>query len=177
MMSSPKWPQGARLLIDAEQIDEAMAAQAKRIETLISNDQEVTLMALMNGGVLPAVSLVQKLQSPIKLDYVHATRYREERTGRDLQWVRRPEKVSGTVVVVDDIFDEGYTMAAVKASLLASGATRVITVVAVKKMHDRGLPRDWVDDAALEVPDEYVFGFGMDLDGLWRQLDSIWSVS
>ena len=91
MMSSPKWPQGARLLLDAEQIDEAMAA--------------------------------------------------------------------------------------VKEALLASGASRVITVVAVKKMHDRGLPRDWVDDAALEVPDEYVFGFGMDLDGLWRQLDTIWSVS
>lgn len=177
MIDSPKWPVGARLLFDAKTIGEALDAQARRLEAMVGDDAPVTLVVLMNGGAIPATELAKRLSFPFRLDYVHATRYQEARSGQELHWIRRPEALSGTVVVVDDIFDEGHTMAAVKEALLEAGAERVITVAAVRKAHERGLPRDWIDDYALEVPDEYVFGFGMDVDGLWRQLDSIWSVS
>jgi len=173
----PLWPKNARLVFDAPTLSNALDAQAVRIQEVLKGDENVTLMALMNGGMIPAAQLARRLSMPLRFDYVHATRYREARKGKDLQWVRRPEALSGTVVLVDDIFDEGHTMDAVKQSLIEAGAGRVVTVVAVRKQHDRGLPREWVDDAALEVPDEYVFGFGMDIDGLWRGLDSIWSVS
>lgn len=177
MIDHPLWPEDARLVYDKAQIDEAIEQQAKRLTERLAGHEHVTLMALMNGGMMPAMALANKLSMPLRFDYVHATRYREQREGADLQWVRRPGPLSGTVVLVDDIFDEGHTMDQVKTCLLEQGAEQVITVVAVLKAHDRGLARDWVDDAALVVPDEYVFGFGMDIDGLWRQLDSIWSVS
>ena len=175
--ASRDWPSSARRLYDSHAISKALDEQAKRLASQVAEGEEVTLMALMNGGLMPAAELAKRLCFPFRFDYLHATRYREARVGQDLHWIRKPSKVSGTVIVVDDIFDEGYTMAAVKEALEEAGADRVLTIVAVRKQHERGLPRDWVDDFALEVPDEYVFGFGMDLDGLWRQLDSIWSVS
>ncbi len=177
MIDHPQWPDQARLIFDADTIADALDAQAVRLAKRLEGADEVTLMALMNGGMIPAAELMKRLSLPMRMDYVHATRYREARSGGELDWVRLPERLSGTVVLVDDIFDEGHTMAAVKKALLEAGAEDVVTVAAVRKQHDRGLSRDWVDDAALEVPDEYVFGFGMDIDGLWRQLDSIWSVS
>ncbi len=176
MTDRTHWPEGAKQLLDRAAIQDALDAQAKRLTQRLADAKEVTVMALMTGGMIPATALARRLQLPLKLDYVHATRYRDQRTGQDLQWVRAPEAISGVVVLVDDIFDEGETMSQVKAHLLAVGADQVITVVAVIKDHARGLPRDWVDDAAMRVPDEYVFGFGMDLDGFWRQLDGIWSV-
>lgn len=176
MIQSQWWPENAKLLYDKAAIDEAMDQQAKRLMEKLSDAHPITIIALMNGGMIPATRLASRLPMAVRFDYVHATRYREARHGQDLQWIRRPEAVSGQLVLVDDIFDEGYTMAAVKEALEIAGAERVWTVAAVMKSHDRGLPRDWIDDAALMVPDEYVFGFGMDIDGLWRQLESIWSV-
>lgn len=177
MIDHPQWPDNARLIFDVQTIGDALDAQAIRLTQRLEGIDEITLMALMNGGMIPAAELIKRLPVPMRMDYVHATRYREARRGGALDWVRLPKSLSGTVVLVDDIFDEGHTMAAVKAALLDAGADDVITVAAVRKQHDRGLPRDWVDDVALDVPDEYVFGFGMDIDGLWRQLGSIWSVS
>lgn len=177
MIDHPQWPDNARLICDVQTIGDALDAQAIRLTQRLEGIDEITLMALMNGGMIPAAELIKRLPVPMRMDYVHATRYREARRGGALDWVRLPKSLSGTVVLVDDIFDEGHTMAAVKAALLDAGADDVITVAAVRKQHDRGLPRDWVDDVALDVPDEYVFGFGMDIDGLWRQLGSIWSVS
>lgn len=177
MIDHLQWPDNARLIFDVQTIGDALDAQAIRLTQRLEGIDEITLMALMNGGMIPAAELIKRLPVPMRMDYVHATRYREARRGGALDWVRLPKSLSGTVVLVDDIFDEGHTMAAVKAALLDAGADDVITVAAVRKQHDRGLPRDWVDDVALDVPDEYVFGFGMDIDGLWRQLGSIWSVS
>ena len=177
MIDHPKWPENARQVFDASTIREALDAQAMRLAERLQGAENIILMALMNGGMIPAAELMKRLPIPMRMDYAHATRYREGRRGGELDWVRLPSQLSGTVVLVDDIFDEGHTMAAVKARLLDAGADEVITVATVRKLHDRGLSRDWVDDVALDVPDEYVFGFGMDIDGLWRQLDSIWSVS
>lgn len=177
MINHPQWPENAREVFDAHTISEALDAQANRLAERLVGVDNITLMALMNGGMIPAAELMKRLPIPMRMDYVHATRYREGRRGGELDWVRLPSNLSGTVVLVDDIFDEGHTLAAVKAALLEAGAGQVITVTTVRKRHDRGLPREWVDDVALDVPDEYVFGFGMDIDGLWRQLDSIWSVS
>ncbi len=177
MNTHPSWPSGAKLIFDAPTIAQAMDRQAERINQALLDKDPVTLVALMNGGLIPAAELARRLTAPVRFDYVHATRYREAREGQDLQWVRRPGSIKGPVLLVDDIFDEGHTMAAVKQALIEAGAESVMTVAAVRKLHDRGLPRDWIDDVALDVPDEYVFGFGMDIDGLWRGLDSIWSVS
>ncbi|MGY6555370.1 MAG: phosphoribosyltransferase family protein [Wenzhouxiangella sp.] len=170
------WPQGAERLLDSGQVQRALDQQAERLAQRLAGHDRVTLMVLMNGGMYPAIELARRLRRPILMDHVHATRYRGATRGGELQWGRWPSVVEGSILLVDDIFDEGYTLQAVRDKLLAEGAEAVVTAVLTRKAHDRGLPRDWVDDAALTVPDRYVFGCGMDCNGYWRQLEEIWAL-
>ncbi len=172
------WPEEAELVVTAERVSAALDQQARRLETALPSDQTVTVVVLMNGGMYPAVELTRRIRRPLRIEYVHATRYRGKKTGGDIDWVHVPdrERLRGHILLVDDIFDEGYTMDAVRKRLLADGVAGLTTAVLALKQHDRGLARDRVDDFALEVPDRYVFGCGMDLHGYWRQLDEIWAV-
>jgi len=174
--SLPHWPVGAYKVLDQATIQAGMDELARRVDAQLGDDEPITVMAIMNGGLIPAADLVRRLQRPLKMDYVHATRYRNERFGSELDWRRWPDSIQGTIVLVDDIFDEGHTMAAVRERLMDEGATRVITAVAACKQHDRGLARDWVDAYGFVLPDAYVFGYGLDYQGLWRQLDEIWAL-
>lgn len=171
-----RWPDDAERLLSSEQVARALDEQADRLEQRLADHDRVTVMVLMNGGLYPAVELARRMQRPLLFDHVHATRYRGATSGGELHWGRWPSAVEGTILLVDDILDEGYTLKAVREKLLQSGAEAVITAVLTVKQHHRGLPRDWVDDAALAVPDRYVFGCGMDWHGYWRQLDEIWAL-
>lgn len=171
-----RWPVQAERILDAGAIARALDAQAARLIERLRQYDRVTLMALMNGGLYPTVELARRMDRPLLMDHLHATRYRGRTSGGELHWGRMPTSVAGTILLVDDIFDEGYTLKAVREKLLHDGAEQVLTAVLTVKAHDRGLPRDWVDDAALQVPDRYVFGCGMDWHGYWRQLDEIWAL-
>jgi hypoxanthine phosphoribosyltransferase len=175
-MNTERWPENAEVLISRERVAGALDQQARRLELRLADVTNLTLMILMNGGLYPGLELARRLHRPFRLDYVHATRYRDQLEGGQLRWDRWPSRVEGTILLVDDIFDEGLTLQAVKQRLMDDGAEAVLTVTLTTKQHDRGLPRDWVDDAALEVPDRYVFGCGMDWHGYWRQLDDIWAI-
>ena len=135
------WPAGAELLIAVDQVAAALDQQAARLEHRLKDHDRVTLMVLMNGGLYPSVELARRIQRPILMDHVHATRYRGATRGGDLHWGRWPSLVEGTILLVDDIFDEGYTLQAVREKLLEDGADAVITVVLALKQHQRGLPR------------------------------------
>ena len=171
-----RWPVGSDLILSALEVGHALDRQAERLMDWLGPRDAVTMVVLMNGGLYPAVELAKRLNFPFAMDHVHATRYRGATRGGELHWGRWPDVVEGSVVLVDDIFDEGHTLEAVRDRLLADGAEEVRTVVLALKDHGRGLPRDWVDDFALTVPDRYVFGCGMDWQGYWRQLDDIWAL-
>ncbi len=172
------WPEGAQRIIDARTVAQALDRQAERLERRMGGEPALVL-AVMTGGMYPAVELSRRLKLPLRLDYVHATRYRGGTSGGEVDWVRKLDRLpmDRPVVLVDDIFDEGYTLEAIATHLLHLGVPELITAVLCRKMHDRGLPRDSVSDWALEVPDRYVFGCGMDYHGYWRQLDEIWALT
>jgi hypoxanthine phosphoribosyltransferase len=171
-----QWPTGAECLIPPVEVARALDAQAARLARRLEGCSDLTLMVLMNGGMWPALELARRLDRPFRLDHVQASRYREALAGAEIQWGRWPERIAGTIVLVDDIFDEGHTMDAVARRLVDDGADEVITVAMALKQHERGLSRNHVDDFAFEVPDRYVFGCGMDWKGLWRQLDGVWAI-
>lgn len=172
-----EFPAGADELYDEAAVAEAMDGMAARLEAGLA-EGPVCLWAVMNGGMYPAVDLSRRLQRPLTLDYVHASRYRGATSGGQVQWLHWPEAlpVEGTVILVDDIFDEGHTLAAIRERLATATSARVITAVLARKRHRRGLDRGWVDLHALEVPDRYVFGCGMDYQEHWRHLKGIWAL-
>jgi hypoxanthine phosphoribosyltransferase len=165
----------ADLLHHQSAVEQAMDAMAERISADLA-DSDPILMCVMNGGIVPTGMLMSRLHFPLRLDYLHATRYRERTSGTDLQWKKHHDTdISGrTVLVIDDILDEGYTLQAIIAYCRAQGAAEVRSAVLAHKLHDRGVELQ-ADYVALTVPDRYVFGYGMDYKGYWRNAPGIYA--
>ena len=162
-------------LYDAAAIEAAIIDMAARMNRDLAG-QDPLLLCVMNGGLVPTGRLLPHLDGPLRVDYLHATRYRDTTQGHGLEWQRTPQRSlrGETVVIIDDILDEGYTLEAVMAHCREAGARAVHTAVLTRKQHDRGvdLQADWV---GLEVPDRYVFGAGMDYRGYWRNAAGIYA--
>ena len=136
---------------------------------------EPLFLSVMNGAMIPGTWLSTRLKFPIQMDYVHATRYASGTRGGIIDFRAKPSKsVEGRdVILFDDIYDEGYTLEAIRDWCIARGAKSVVSVALVRKIHDRGLSRDWLDYFGLDVPDVYIFGCGMDAYEYWRELNEI----
>ena len=140
-------------------------------------DKNPLVLCVMTGGVIFTGQLLPRLNFPLDLDYLHVTRYGQDTQGGKLSWRSAPwTSVKGrTVLVVDDILDEGVTLAAVKDSLTHLGAAEVLLAVFVEKENGKNKPVK-ADFVGLSVPDRFVFGFGMDVRGAWRQLPAIYAL-
>ena len=134
------------------------------------------VLCVMGGAVVFAGQLLPRLGFPLMFDYVHASRYHGTH-GLDLVWKVKPDDNvrDRTVVLLDDILDEGHTLAAVRQQCLEQGASRVVVVVLAEKMLGHAKPVT-ADYTGLEVPNRYVFGCGMDVDGWWRNLPAIYAL-
>jgi hypoxanthine phosphoribosyltransferase len=164
----------SRVLFTREEVQAAVQKMADEIN-LFYGDQPVVVISVLTGAIIPAAWLITRLKMPVQMDFVHATRYRGGLYGAELEY-RVPPRLSlegKNVLIVDDIFDEGNTLAAIKGSVESRKARSVKMAALVRKDHDRGLPRDYVDFIGLDVPDVYVFGCGMDAYEEWRHLDEI----
>src|SRR5574343_491648 len=170
------------MLANAEVIhDEATVQQAlNEVASAITGrlaDKYPLVLCVMTGGVVFCGQLMTKLGFPLDFDYLHATRYGPETQGGKISWRTAPwTSVKGrTVLIVDDILDEGVTLAAVKESLVRLGAEEVLTAVFADKANGKQKPIG-ADFVGLSVPDRFVFGYGMDVDGAWRNLPAIYAM-
>lgn len=169
--------QEAELLHDAAALRLALDRMAAAISVELAAAHPVVLCVL-TGGIIPTGHLLTRLTFPLEIDYLHATRYRGATRGEHVQWVCRPETDlhDRTVLIVDDILDEGHTLSDVLAYCHDAGATQVYSAVLVEKQHTRRAHAVTADFVGLSVQDRYVFGFGMDYKGHFRNLDGIYAV-
>ncbi len=166
----------AERLLTAEEVAQAVRRVAGEITAALGGRQPL-LLAVMRGGVVFAGQLLPLLPFPLDFDYVDATRYGDATQGGELDWrVDVPATVRDrTVLVVDDILDEGRTLAAIRRRLLEAGAQRVLIAVFADKQLSRVKPVA-ADFTGAQVPDRYVFGFGMDVHGWWRNLPAVYAL-
>jgi hypoxanthine phosphoribosyltransferase len=143
-------------------------------------ESDPLLLCVLHGGLVTMGKLLTRLPFPLQTDYVHVSRYRGQTQGGELQWKARPSvSLRGrAVLVVDDILDEGYTLARILEYCMAEGAIQAQCAVLVEKQlpHSRGVPIH-ADYLGLTIPDRYVFGYGMDFKGYWRNAPGIYAVS
>lgn len=160
-----------------QQINTALDTMAAAITQRL-RDTDPIVICVMTGGLIPTGHLLTRLDFPLHIDYLHATRYRGETRGGELHWITRPAlPLAGrTLLVVDDILDEGLTLAAILDYLRGQGAAAVYSAVLVKKRHDRRVNHIQADFVGLEVEDRYVFGCGMDYHGYFRNLPGIYAL-
>lgn len=167
----------ATLIHNAEAVTGAINRLGVEITQALSTATPVVI-CVMGGGVVFAGQLLTQLSFPLELDYVHASRYQNNTVGLVLDWKALPKlDLSGrTVLIVDDILDEGITLLAIQEKCLALGAKQVLSAVLVEKTLDHTKPIQ-ADFVGLEVPNRYVFGYGMDAYGWWRNLSSIYALN
>ena len=136
------------------------------------------VLCVLTGGIIPTGHMITRLAFPLETDYLHATRYRGETSGEEVHWLSKPgTPLQGrTVLVVDDILDEGHTLEQVLEFCRDAGASRVYTAVLIEKLHDRRVPGVAADFIGLQVEDRYVFGFGMDYKNYLRNLNGIYAL-
>jgi hypoxanthine phosphoribosyltransferase len=179
-MSDPQEAQAILATADLIHSAETVALAVSKVASQISDalrEQNPLLLCVMNGGVPFAGQLMTQLAFPLDFDHVHATRYGADITGGALSWRSEPSTpVSGrTVLLVDDILDQGLTLAAIRERLLQRGAKACYTAVLADKPsgHQKPIAADFV---ALSVPDRFLFGYGMDVRGAWRNLPAIYAM-
>ncbi len=169
----------AELIYSAEQIQQSIDQLALKINDKLAHVlQPVIVLPVMNGGLILSGQLITRFNFPVEIDYLHATRYRNKTMGSDLQWKVRPQlSLKGrTLLVIDDIFDEGHTLQAVIDFCKLENAEQVYSAVLVEKNHPREKASIKTDFTGMEVEDRYVFGFGMDYKGYHRNLNAIYAV-
>jgi hypoxanthine phosphoribosyltransferase len=160
-------------IVGAAEVQAALDRMAGEITARLAGRNPLVI-TVMNGGLVFAGQLLPRLPFALDVSYVHVRRYGRETRGGELVWIAGPhESVTGRIVLLlDDILDEGQTLLAIRSRFLELGATEVLLAAfAVKR---RGTPPlVQADFAGIAVPDRFVFGFGMDLGGSWRNLPSI----
>ncbi len=171
--------ESAECLCGEDEVEQAITQLAAQISERLSLTNPI-IMCLMNGGLVFCGKLIPQLLFPLQVDYVHVTRYQNDVVGSStIEWRASPQiDVSGrTVIVVDDILDQGCTLYETVAALRAQGAAEVYTAVLIDKQHDRKFKPGWrADFTALEIEDRYLFGYGMDYKGYLRNAPGIYAV-
>jgi hypoxanthine phosphoribosyltransferase len=149
---------------DRATLEAAIERMAGEIAPEYTNDARAPLyITVMHGGLPFAASLAMELGTlgiDLEFDYLHATRYRGQTSGSGLAWLHRPATpMQGRrVLLADDILDEGHTLLAVK-------------------VHDRCVEGVCADYVGVELPDRYVFGYGMDYHEQGRNLPAIYALA
>lgn len=171
-----------RILDQAEEVCSAadVVAAVTRVAGEVTEQlgqRHPLVLAVMGGAVVFAGQLLPQLPFPLEFDYLHVTRYDDSNAGGALRWLAAPRgNIAGrTLLVVDDILDEGITLAAIKLRLLELGAAACYTAVFAEKDLGREKPIA-ADFVGVTLPDRYLFGFGMDVSGAWRNLPAVYAV-
>ncbi len=161
------------LIASADQVQAALKRVAGEINERMAKSYPLVLV-VMGGAVVFAGQILPLLRFPLDLDYIHASRYGVETRGAKIDWrVPPPANVRGrAVLVLDDILDGGDTMAAIRERLLELGAASFQCAVMVEKRLARAKPLK-ADFVGLTIEDRFVFGYGMDAKGFWRNLPEI----
>lgn len=166
----------ADLIYSAEEILLAIRRVADLINMRFTNEQPLVL-SVLGGGVVFTGQLLPLLTFPLEFDYIHVSRYGDKTKGGQLSWTIEPhDNVKNRVVlVVDDILDEGETLNAIREKILGLGAKSFYSAVFADKQIGKPKPIK-PDFIGLKIPNRFVFGFGMDVSGAWRNLPAIYAI-
>lgn len=166
--------ESSSLVASHEQVEAAVTRLAAAVNRHYG-DRSIILLVVMTGAILPATWLASRLKMPLRMDFIHATRYAGHTHGGELDF-RVPPRLNlqdQDVLIVDDIYDVGLTLELIERYCISRGARSVNSAVLVRKLHGRETAGELPRFIGLDVPDKYVFGCGMDVYEHWRHLGEI----
>jgi len=165
----------AELLVNEQEIAAAITQIAEQINNKLA-DSNPLVLCVMNGGLVFTGQLLPKLTIALTLDSINASRYDNQTSGGAIKWINTPQSSvkNRTILIVDDILDEGITLAAIYDYCLAQGATAIYSAVLVNKLLEQSKPIQ-ADFIGLNLENRYLFGYGMDYKGYLRNAPGIYA--
>jgi hypoxanthine phosphoribosyltransferase len=158
-------------LLSAEQIGEGVNRLAAEIREFYAG-RPLTIIGVLNGSIVLLADLIRRLDLPLRVGLVQANSYygssREPGPPRvDLAMLGDIQ--DRHVLLVDDIFDTGHTLAALISQLREAGPSSVRSAVLLRKHGRRAVPTE-PDHVGFEIPNQFVVGYGLDYRDAYRNL-------
>ncbi|HEV2973250.1 MAG TPA: hypoxanthine phosphoribosyltransferase [Pirellulales bacterium] len=158
-------------LLTTEQIEAGVNRLAAEIREFYAG-QALTIIGVLNGSIVLLADLIRRLDLPLRIGLVQTSSYRGSATepaSLRVDLGMMPEIHGRHVLLVDDIFDTGNTLAQLVAQLRGAGPASIRSVVLLRK-HGRKAVSMEPDHVAFEIPNEFVVGYGLDYRDAYRNL-------
>ena len=162
------------LLVSRDEVRAAVDGMAEAVNEYYG-DRTIILLIVMTGAVLPAAWLASRLNMPLEMDFIHASRYSGATEGGEIEF-RVPPRLNlqdQDILIVDDIYDIGLTLQMIEGYCHTRGARSVESAVLVRKLHDRETTDKLPRFIGMDVEDKYIFGCGMYAYEHWRHMHEI----
>jgi hypoxanthine phosphoribosyltransferase len=135
-------------------------------------DRQLTIIGVLTGSIVLMADLIRLIDLPMRVGVIQASSYRGATTTRGELIINSELMLDITgrdVLLVDDIFDTGHTLAQVMAKLRELGPESVRSAVLLRKQGRQEVVCD-PDFVAFDIPDEFVVGYGLDYEDMYRNL-------
>lgn len=164
-----------KICMTAAQIDQAVAKVAEKINTDLKDVDVPIFLSILNGSFMFTADLMRKIEVKSDVVFVKLASYQgTESTGEVKQIVGLTKGVEGkTVVVVEDIVETGNTIEEIHKILKDAGAAdiKICTLLYKPDAYKKNIP---IDYAALQIPNDFIVGYGLDYNQLGRQYKDIY---
>lgn len=161
--------------VTADRIEKKVAALARKIEKDYA-DKTPVFLPILNGSFMFAADLLKEIQIPCRVSFVKISSYSGMvSTGQLKTLIGHDESLFGTdIIIVEDIVDTGLTLQKISDELKSLGAKSVECVALLRKApaREKNIPIKYV---GFELEHEFVVGYGLDYDGLGRNLRDVFS--
>lgn len=160
-----------RVLFDEPAIHKRLEEMAAQI-TADYSDRELTVIAILTGSLMFMSDLLRRIPLPLKLDCLSVVSYHgKTQTSGDVifKQLAVPDVADRDVLILDDILDTGYTLAAVREKLETAKprSVRVCVLLSKRKQRARDVNADYI---GFKIDDEFVVGYGLDFMERYRNL-------
>ena len=163
-----------KIKITASEINKAVADVARQINTNLK-DKKPLFLAVLNGSFMFASDLMKKIKIDCEISFIKVASYEgTSSTGSMKELIGINEDIKGrTIVIIEDIVDTGSTIESVYKQLQELGASEisVATLLFKPDAYTKSVP---IEYTAIVVPNDFLVGYGLDYDGLGRNLEDIY---
>jgi hypoxanthine phosphoribosyltransferase len=162
--------------ISAQEIDFALANMAKQIEDDFTEEIPV-FIGVLNGAFMVVSDLLKKYNSPCEVSFIKLASYEGTQSNSAVkQLIGLNQNLEGrTVVVIEDIVDTGHTLEELKGLFKKQNVRhfKIATLFLKPDAYKKDIKIDYV---GIRIPDKFIVGYGLDYDGLGRNLTEIYQL-
>jgi len=162
--------------ISAEEIDFAIATMAKQVEADFADETPV-FVGILNGAFMVVSDFMKHYKSPCEVSFMKMSSYEGTSTTNEVkQLIGLNQDLSGkTVIVIEDIVDTGNTLEELKSLFKKQNVKhfKIATLFLKPDAYKKDIKLDYV---GIRIPNKFIVGFGLDYDGLGRNLPEVYQL-